>query len=109
MPQCPKCKKDFAKGVKAAYKLGLLDGENRLKLTINLMARTNGNLFNELTRLDRWQPLDDSTIKLTPKLISGLVKFLKVSKNGGYYARKLERLRKKQFETLHALTEIKKH
>lgn len=65
--ECSKCKKDFEAGVKAAYHLGLQDGEARLKKTINAILRNNTLLLNanqrlaqELFRLDKILPLTDS-------------------------------------------------
>lgn len=71
--KCPKCKKDFEKGVKSAYKLGLLDGENRLKKTINKILRNNNviltanqRLTQELLRLDLFFPLQDINSIIIP-------------------------------------------
>ena len=65
--KCPKCEKDFEAGVKSAYKLGLMDGEKRLKQTIskvlrnnNIVLRANQRLAQELLRLDILLPLSDS-------------------------------------------------
>ena len=55
---CPKCKKDFDTGVKAAYKLGFADGERQLEITINTIKKTHRALFDELLRLDKTQPID---------------------------------------------------
>lgn len=74
---CPECKKDFAEGIKAAYKLGLLDGGNRLQTTINCIQKTNKHLFDELLRLDRASPLDGCCIKISRVLAEKIVKTFK--------------------------------
>jgi len=88
---CPKCKKDFAEGIKAAYKLGLLDGGNRSQQTINCLKKTNGHLWNELTRLDKYQPLEENAIKLSVQMAESIIKSLK---RKGYHkqAKKIVRL-----------------
>ncbi len=39
------------------YRLGFLNGEQRLERTIELLRTTNGILWDELTRLDRDKPV----------------------------------------------------
>ena len=75
--KCPKCKKDYAAGVKAAYKLGLLEGENRLQTTINCIHKTNRALLNELLRLDKKKPLNDCSIKMSRDYAEKLIKTMK--------------------------------
>ena len=75
--KCPKCKKDYAAGVKAAYKLGLLEGENRLQTTINCIHKTNRHLLDELLRLDKVNPLDDCSIKMSRDYAEKLIKTMK--------------------------------
>jgi len=74
--KCSKCKKDFEQGVKTAYKLGLLDGEDRVRKTINAVLKSNNklaganqDLAEELLRLDQFFPLQD-----TPSIIIPLKK-----------------------------------
>ena len=74
--ECPHCKKDFEAGVKAAYKLGLIEGENRLQTTINCIKITNRRLFNELLRLDKHQPLSDCCIRISRGDAERLVAYL---------------------------------
>lgn len=71
--KCSKCKKDFEAGVKAAYKLGLQDGEERLKKTINKVLRNNTviltanqRLAQELLRLDDIYPVKDTPVIIIP-------------------------------------------
>ena len=75
--KCPKCKKDYAAGVKAAYKLGLLEGENRLQTTINCIHKTNRALLNELLRLDKKKPLNDCSIKMSRDYVERLIKTMR--------------------------------
>ena len=77
MKKCPKCKKDYAAGVKAAYKLGLMEGENRLQTTINYIHKTNKALFDELLRQDKEQPLDGCYIKVSRDLAEKFIKTFK--------------------------------
>jgi len=87
--ECPHCKKDFAKGVRTAYKIGLLDGEDRLKKTINLIKTTNRVLFDELLRLDKIQPIDSSCVKLRRVYVESLIKTLR-KKEIDWHAEKLQ-------------------
>ena len=59
-PHCEKLRKLHDKDVRKAYELGRRDGENRLQHTINIMKTTHRRLYNELTRLDRFEPLPDA-------------------------------------------------
>ena len=57
------------------YKLGFMNGENRLQKTIEAVIKTNAHLMQELLRLDREQPvvgvlLDYNTIDKIIKAIS---------------------------------------
>jgi len=63
--KCPQCKKDFEAAVKAAYKLGLLDGENRVRRSKNINVAANHALFYELQRKDKREPLDDCCIRIS--------------------------------------------
>ena len=75
--KCPNCKKDYKAGVKAAYKLGLLEGENRLQTTINCIRKTNRHLLEELLRLDKEKPLGDRSIKMSRDYAEKLIKTMK--------------------------------
>lgn len=59
--KCPKCKKDYEAGVKAAYKLGLMAGKEDqgrlLWVAVNRIRKTIGHLFDEIIRCDRENPL----------------------------------------------------
>ncbi len=52
---------------KEAYKLGLKDGQNKLQQTINLLEKTNSNLFLELERLDLVYPEAVNSVVLSRK------------------------------------------
>ena len=78
--ECPHCKKDFAKGVRTAYKIGLLHRDDRLQQTINCIKITNRRLLDELLRLDRVQPLDSYCVKLSRKYAESLIKTLRKNK-----------------------------
>lgn len=95
--KCPTCKKDFAKGVKAAYKLGLLKGENRLQVTINCIKKTNRHLFGELLRLDKEQPNDSVCIRMRRREAERLVTYLLKHKHT-YQAEKIQKLIKSQID-----------
>ena len=94
--KCPTCKKDFAGGVKAAYKLGIHEGENRLQITINCIKKTHRRLFNELLRLDRVLPLDSASIKMSrheaEKLVTYLLKNKQTHHTNYYQAKKIKKL-----------------
>lgn len=103
--KCPTCKKDFATAVKAAYKLGLLDGRNQLQQTINCIRKTNRRLFDELLRLDKVQPLDSCCIKMSQKDVEELIKHLR-KKNCYWYAKKLQKLLETQIRPVEVLEEV---
>ena len=89
--KCEKCKKDFAAGVKAAYKLGLQDGGNRLSHTINLIHKTNRALYDELLRLDRTEPQKINSVILTREQMEGIIAALR--KAGKFHqVRKLKKI-----------------
>ena len=60
--KCPKCKKDYEKGRKAAYRLGLLAGREDqgrfLQKAVNNLEAVFGHLFAEIVRCDRENPLN---------------------------------------------------
>jgi hypothetical protein len=90
--ECPECKKDFDEGVKSAYKLGLLDGEERLKETINKVLKNNTKLLvinqelaRELLRLDQLLPLKDKPSIIIPlKKAEQILKELKHGPSKAY-------------------------
>ena len=77
--------------MKAAYKLGFLRGEIRLRTTINCIKKTNRSLFNELLRLDKEQPVDSVCIKMRRRDAEKLVKYLLKHKHK-YQSEKIEEL-----------------
>lgn len=103
--ECSHCKKDFAKGVRTAYKIGLLHGEDRLKQTINCIKITNRRLFDELLRLDRVQPLDSCCVKLSSKYAESLIKTLRNNKLI-WHANKLQKQVTSQLSQPEILEEI---
>lgn len=71
--KCSECDKDFEAGVKSAYKLGLMDGENRLNKTIskvkrnnNVILRANHRLTQEVLRLNDIHPLAGTPSVIIP-------------------------------------------
>lgn len=85
--KCPSCGRDLSKDFKTvleigrligikqgykdkakeAYKLGLQDGQSKLQQTINLLEKTNFNLFLELKRLDLVYPEAVNSVVLSRK------------------------------------------
>lgn len=51
-------KDEYEQAVRSAYRLGVLDGEQRRKETLRAMQTANKHLVAELVRLDRDEPLD---------------------------------------------------
>jgi hypothetical protein len=95
MAKCKECKKDFAAGVKAAYKLGLQDGRGQLNHTINLIHKTNRALYDELLRIDKFNPLSVNSVILSREQVKGVITALR--KAGKFYqARKLKRIETSQ-------------
>ena len=93
---CPKYKKDFDAGVKAAYKLGFADGELQLEKTILLVKKTHRALFDELLRLDTARPVVfKDTIEIPVRTVRGIIKLCVKQKNF-YMAKKLRALVKNQ-------------
>ena len=92
---CPKCKKDFEKGVKAAYKLGRMDGRDAMQETLNCLAKTHHELFYELKRLDRVFPLVDAPgvvilkVSAAKRILKALNK--KTKPHDRYYAKTIVR------------------
>lgn len=86
--KCSKCEKDFEAGVKSAYKLGLMDGENRRTKTIskvlrnnNIVLRANQRLSHELLRLDKILPRSDApSVIITLKRAKQIRKHISVKR-----------------------------
>ena len=78
MAKCKLCKKDFDEAVKATYKLGLMDGEERSAKTIVLLRNTNKNMWAEFGRLDDIypNPYDPDVINIKLKFLLMLFPFL---------------------------------
>lgn len=76
LPICQSCKKDFQARLEKAYKLGMQDQQLKLQHTINILRRTNAELWKELTRLDRVSPLPNSnqTIRIPLTTMKRLIK-----------------------------------
>lgn len=74
--KCPTCKKDLTVDFRGVFKLGVLEGERRLQVTINCIKKTHRQLFKELLRLDRIQPLDSVCIKMNRNEAKKLVRYL---------------------------------
>ena len=103
MAKCPKCKKDYEAGIEAAYKLGILDGENRLHRTINHIKATHREMLKELLRLDREQPLTDNCIKLGRLEVEKIIRYiLRKNKN----SRLAKNLQKKIDEQINISPEV---
>lgn len=102
MAKCKLCKKDYDEGVKAAYKLGLMDGEKRSARTIRLLRRTNKNMWVEFGRLDDTypNPFDPDVIVIKLDTLLGLVRAKgpgkKNAQNRYHYCQKVLRIIKAQ-------------
>jgi hypothetical protein len=57
-------KDEYKQAVRAAYKLGLLDGAQKKQKTLAVMQAANKHLVAELVRLDQQEPLDGVTIPM---------------------------------------------
>ncbi len=53
-----------ASAVRAAYKLGLMDGEQRFQHRLNVVTQVNRHLLDEITRLDAVEPVDGIAISI---------------------------------------------
>lgn len=82
--ECSHCHRDFEQGVESAYKLGLMDGEARLKKTVDKILRNNNVLLNanqrlthELLRLDQLYPLKNTpSVTITLKRAKQIIRRL---------------------------------
>ena len=89
--ECPKCHNDFLLGIKAAYWLGVMNGQDSLtaegkSITIKSSAKDVKSLkqyqavthilFQELRRLDKEHPLPDCCIRISRGDAERLVAYL---------------------------------
>lgn len=90
-PRQPKRK--VSKADEAFYKLGVLDGEARLAQTISLLKKTNRVLFDELTRLDKADPLMATGVTISFSDVERILECLKSRKSCNYQlSRKLTKM-----------------
>ncbi len=92
--KCPKCKKDFKAGVKAAYKLGIQDGKNQYNLHLNNIERTFHNLFDQLRVMDMREPDMANRVYFSRKFIDRLKKALRKANLMYWYKIVLEESKK---------------
>ncbi len=76
---------------RAFYKLGLQEGENRLKRTLELLKTTNARLWDELCRLDETEPRVG--VLLSFKTINQVIRNAKTGTVNSDLAYKLEKIR----------------
>ncbi len=76
---------------RAFYKLGLQEGENRLKRTLELLKTTNARLWDELCRLDEAEPREG--VLLSFKTINQVIRNAKTGTVNPCLAHKLEKIR----------------
>lgn len=92
--RCPTCGKDFAEGVKSAYKLGRLDEEQLSKQIINMLRTGNGYLWEAITNSDKIDPLPNDphhvTITLRTRQVKRFIKHFKKT-NAEHWVRLLEK------------------
>lgn len=89
--RCPNCKKDLTADFKRVYKIGIIEGERRLQVKINCLEKTHRQLFDELLRLDKEQPLESCCIRMSRSEAKRLVKFMLKHKHK-YHAEKIRKL-----------------
>ena len=81
---CESCREQFNDAVKAAYKLGLLDGEVYSIKTINTLTITNKHLMEEVLRRDKKEPREGDpnfiTIRFKITVLKKLITALRKSK-----------------------------
>ena len=75
--KCPTCNKDYAAGVKAAYKLGLQDGKNQYVQRLNCLEKTNRQLFEQLRVMDMREPDHVNRVYLSREYLEGLCNLLR--------------------------------
>lgn len=83
-------KREISETDRTFYKLGVLDGEDRLNRTIKLLKTTNRALWDELTRLDRAEPLVGVMVSFFTT--GRIIKSLEQSKNNLPLLRKLKKM-----------------
>lgn len=104
--KCEKCHNDFSEGVKAAYKLGLMDGEKKAARTIALLRTTNVRMWTEFEHLSETtpNPYDPDVININLKTLLGLLRCRGRSKKNTdlrcYYYKKIEEVVKAQVANL---------
>lgn len=75
--------------VQAAYKLGMMDGQNTVKVRLNVLQAANHTLWESLVKLDEVEAVD--FIRLSIPDARKLILALRQHKEG-YFARKLKKL-----------------
>ena len=94
----PKKDRKISETDRAFYKLGFQDGERQLERTIILLKTTNKRLWDELTRLDRVDPVAGV---LVPEVMAHrIIKVLRKPMRNYHLAKKLKKLLQKEFITL---------
>lgn len=88
-------KREISETDQAFYKLGVMDGEDRLKRTIKLLKTTNRALWDELTRLDRAEPLASSGVTISFADMERIIEILKRGKTRIALARKMKMMQRK--------------
>ncbi len=76
-----------------AYRLGFNHGSGRLLYRMELLKRTNARLWDELTELDKIEPVDGIIVSLTDA--RKIIEVLRKPKKSHHFARKLQKLIKK--------------
>lgn len=79
------------------YKLGYMNGENRLQKTIEALKKANHYLWEELTRLDQEEPRGG--VIIDNKTLRGIVKALH-KKDSKHLIRKIEAKKVKQLKAM---------
>lgn len=87
----PTKKRKISDTDRAFYKLGVQEGENRLKSRMNILVTTNARLFQELARLDRVEPLPGTGVNLGLDQIKRVIAALKRPKANPYMAGRLQK------------------
>jgi len=96
--KCDKCKKDYEEGVEAAYKLGLMAGEEKSQETMKLLARTNRQIFEEFQRIDEINPnpFDPDVVHIPIKDVAGLLQNRKKARMRCHYLNRIGEIAKAQ-------------
>ena len=104
--KCDKCHNDFSEGVKAAYKLGLIDGEKKAARTVALLRTTNVRMWAEFEHLSETtpNPYDPDVININLKTLLGMLRSRgpgqKKAQKRSYYYEKIEQIIKSQAANL---------